>query len=167
MKMHGPSYKIVRSVYLSAWNMYPTGWNFVKLVFENLYKFLSRKIDCLYNEPTNAQLIDSLLLFYILLLLHVSTLMRHPQGALIRCLLSYINVLMQSWWCLLKKLTYPLPTIVKTLKTLKTVLGIINKLHCRNNSRESLPGGRIYSLCTDSDAMMAWHILSRQRIRAP
>jgi hypothetical protein len=109
----------------------------------------------LCNEPTNAHFID----------LHVSTLTSHPQGALIRCLLSYINVLMQSLWCLLKKLTYPLPRIVKTLKALKTVLAIINKLQCRNGSMESLPGGRIYNVCTDVDAMMALHVLSRQRIR--
>jgi len=37
-----------------------------------------------------------------LLLLHVSTSMCHPQGALTCCLLSYINVFMQSWWYFLK-----------------------------------------------------------------
>jgi sulfate adenylyltransferase subunit 1 (EFTu-like GTPase family) len=63
---------------------------------------------------------------------------------------------MQSLWRLFKKLTHPLPRIVKTLKILKTVLAI-NKLHRRNYSRESFPGGRKYNLCTDV-AMMARHI---------
>jgi hypothetical protein len=47
--------------------------------------------------------------------------------------------------------THPL----NALKTLKTVLAIINKLYCRNNSIEFLPGGRIYNLCTDVVAMTA------------
>jgi hypothetical protein len=36
------------------------------------------------------------------LLLRVSTSTRHPQIAVIRRLLSYISVFMQSWWCFLR-----------------------------------------------------------------
>jgi hypothetical protein len=44
-------------------------------------------------------------------------------------------------------------------KTLKTVLALINKLYCCNNSREFFPGGHIYNLCTDVVAVMAHPIL--------
>jgi len=52
-----------------------------------------------YNEQTNAHLIDSfIILFSIISLLKVSTPTRHPQGAFTRCLLSYVNVVMQFWY---------------------------------------------------------------------
>ena len=38
-------------------------------------------------------------------LLHVSMPTRHPHGALTWCLLSYLNVFTQSWWCF-KKFTF-------------------------------------------------------------
>jgi hypothetical protein len=67
------------------------------------------------NEQTNARLIDSLL-YCSLSFLHVSTPTRHPQGALVRCLLSYINALMQSCWCFVRNFHIRLFRIVKTLK---------------------------------------------------
>ena len=51
----------------------------------------------MYNEQTNTHLIDRLL-YRSLPLLRVSTRTVHAQGALTRCLLSYINVFMQFWW---------------------------------------------------------------------
>jgi hypothetical protein len=57
----------------------------------------------------NKQIHNWLIFYYSVLnlsLLHSSTLMRHPQGALIRCLLSYINVFMQSWWYSFQKLSH-------------------------------------------------------------
>jgi len=51
-----------------------------------------------YNEPTNAQLIDK----FIILLLHVSTLLFFLQGARSQYLLNYISMSMQSWWYNLK-----------------------------------------------------------------
>ena len=53
----------------------------------------------MYNEQTNAHLIDSsVILFFITSLPHVSTPKLHPQGAVIRCLPSCINVFMQTAW---------------------------------------------------------------------
>jgi len=52
----------------------------------------------LYNEPTNAHLIEK----FILLLLHVSTLLYHLQEARSQYLLSYISMSMQAWWYNLK-----------------------------------------------------------------
>jgi len=52
-----------------------------------------------YNEQTNAHLIDSsIILFFIMSLLYVSTPTLHPQEALTRCLLIYINMFIQTAW---------------------------------------------------------------------
>jgi hypothetical protein len=64
----------------------------------------------------------------LLYFLHVSTSTRHPQGALIRCLLSYINVFIQSWWCFKRNFH------IRFLKH-KNCLSY-NKLYFRNNSRK-------------------------------
>jgi hypothetical protein len=57
--------------------------------------------------------------------LHVSTLMRHPEGALIRRLLSYINVFMQSWWCFERNSHIRLLELLKHWN-INTVFAIIN-----------------------------------------
>jgi len=53
----------------------------------------------MYNEQTNAHMIDSS--YYTVLylsLLHVSKPTHPPQEAPTWCLQSYINMFMQSWW---------------------------------------------------------------------
>ena len=53
----------------------------------------------MYNEQTNAHLFDSLLYTVLYLsLINDSTSTRLPQAAPTRYPLSYINVVMQSWW---------------------------------------------------------------------
>jgi hypothetical protein len=54
----------------------------------------------MYNEQTNAHSIE-MLLYCTLFIAHTRFNVNascHPQGALTRCLLIYINVFMQSGW---------------------------------------------------------------------
>jgi hypothetical protein len=77
------------------------------------FKF-TRVINVCFYEQTIAHLIVSYYTVLYLLLLHVLTPTRDSQGALICCLLSYVNVLMQLGGFL--KLTHSSFSIVKNLK---------------------------------------------------
>jgi hypothetical protein len=105
-------YLSVPPIFLFDMNCFPV-WEAINKMLLNIYEFsvdlpgkavplLRAQLELnLYVNWTNKCTLDGkfITLFYILLLLHVSTLTHHLQGALIRCLLSYVNVLLQSWWC--------------------------------------------------------------------
>jgi hypothetical protein len=68
----------------------------------------------MYNKPTNAHYFDSLLVYsFIPSFLHVSTSIRHFQGALLRSLLSYTKTVHAVLVLLVKKPLHSLFRIVK------------------------------------------------------
>ena len=69
--------------------------------------------------------------------------MRHPQGALTRCLLTYINVIMQSWWYFF---TF---VFLESLKhyNIKTVLATINYIVITILGTFFFPQVAIYTIC--------------------
>jgi hypothetical protein len=77
---------------------------------------ISNIVHCMHNEQTNAHLCDSLLNCSTFVALTCFKANASSSGSSIRCLLSCMIVLMESWWCVVKKLSHSLLEIVKTLK---------------------------------------------------
>jgi hypothetical protein len=68
------------------------------------------------NIKPNAHLFDSLLYCSVFIASTCFNTNASSSESSIRCLLSYMNVLMQSWWWFVKKLSHSILRIVKTLK---------------------------------------------------
>ena len=99
----------------------------------------------------------------IILLLHVSTLLCHLQGAHSQYLLCYISISVQLW-VIQFKISHVLSAVesqcLKSLTILKIVLVTIKwlKLFCHYNSYEVLYGGRIYNPYVDAVVVSARYV---------
>jgi predicted CDP-diglyceride synthetase/phosphatidate cytidylyltransferase len=87
---------------------------------------------CVCNEPTNAQLINSLLYCSSLHCPYISTPLRHLRGCRSQYLLSYVSMWMQYWWYIIR--LYTLFSIFTSLEMLQFL--VIMKLFCRGIVRK-------------------------------